>query len=228
MLSKKITSTCGIFLFILLLATLVNAIDFAETVTPDVTVIGSAKGITGNISLISDNKYSTFYGLGESQHHGGSINITLTYNFQEPVDFPSLNYTREMSTGGSSSDTERQIEKVSITNSSGTFVVYERNTVYGGNSGTASGGALANKTIQGSFKQVTKIEFNLYAASSGGSSDRLTRIRIYEIGLEGTIDHDKDDDGVNDTEDCNDNNPNVWKSLQGYVDNDLDGYGTGS
>jgi len=39
---------------------------------------------------------------------------------------------------------------------------------------------------------------------------------------------DNDNDGHFGFEDCNDNNNLVWQNLPGYVDNDLDGYGTGN
>jgi len=38
---------------------------------------------------------------------------------------------------------------------------------------------------------------------------------------------DRDGDGFYD-DDCNDNNPEIWQNLKGYLDNDEDGYGTGN
>jgi len=163
--------------------TLISGDDYTETVTPNVSIRSSSSKIAGDTSLINDNNLSSFYGIGESQHHGGSASMNLTYDFSSPVNLASIKYTRSLATGGSSSDTERQIEKVIVWDNLGERVVYDRNVVYGGNSGTAAGGLLETKTIDGPFNGLTKVEINLYASSSGGSSDRLTRIRLYEVSI---------------------------------------------
>lgn len=184
---KKTLTTLTITTLILFSISFISAIDFTETISPNIFIKSSSTHIAGDISLIKDNDISTFYGIGENQHHGGSANMTLTYIFPEAVNIENINYTRSMYTAGSSSDTERQIEKVTIWDSSGQTVIYDRNVVYGGSSGTATGGKLDTKNIQGSFNNVEKIEFSLYASSSGGSSDRFTRIRLYEIDIKGNL-----------------------------------------
>jgi len=160
-----------------------DGIDYAETVSPNVIITSSATGVAGDISLIKDNNYSTFYGIGENQHHNGYANMSLTYVFSDLVNLDNITYTRSITTAGASSDTEKQIEKVIVWDNSGERVVYDRNIVYGGNSGTAPGGSLENKTIEGPFNGVSKIEFYFYAYSHGASSDRFTRIRIYELSI---------------------------------------------
>ncbi|MFH1710997.1 MAG: MopE-related protein [Nanoarchaeota archaeon] len=39
---------------------------------------------------------------------------------------------------------------------------------------------------------------------------------------------DNDEDGVFNDTDCDDDNPNVWQNLAGYIDSDKDGYGSGN
>jgi len=154
--------------------------------TPNVTLRQSKLLKTaGNISFISDGDISTFYGVGENEHYGGWVNLSLVYNFANPVNIQEINYTREMRTSGSSSDTEKQIEKVIVWDSSGQHTAYQRNVTYRGGSGTAPGGKLENKSISGPFNEIIKVEFGFYASSSGGSSDRFTRIRLYDLDISG-------------------------------------------
>jgi len=156
-----------------------HTIDYADINTPVVTITKSMSGgLSGDNSYINDNNYINYLGIGEAEHYGGWVNLTVVYTFASPVSFDNIIYKRSFNTWGSSSDTETQREKISVWNASGQRVVYNRDITTGGDLLIIDA---VNNTITDSFNEITKIEMNFYAKSSGGSSDRFTRVRLYEI-----------------------------------------------
>ncbi|MGM5484087.1 MAG: hypothetical protein ACQER9_04195, partial [Nanobdellota archaeon] len=139
---------------------------------------------SGNNNVINDGDISSYY---EINGGGSKSHIYVTYKFDNPVNFNGLSYFRHMSTGGSSSDLEEHKEQVFVYKGSDKDKIFERDESYSSDSGALQ--VDGKKKIDYEFKEVTKIEIKLEVDSSGGSSDRETRIHLYEVDFPCLEDH---------------------------------------
>jgi len=238
MQTKKILSILGIFVFSLVLV--LNLVSAETNYALDASVSVSKYTLTGHdsiwymndASIFNDGNTNSYQGFGyrDSDYHGavGSYSVTLT--FPQTMNLNKIEYVRN-------NHPARDLACIDSTSGeplTKDYCSYERIAIkYSGSSDwtplkNMHGGNDSIQTIayKGVFNNVDAIKLEVYSINDHSNS-LWKYSRIYEILAFGPATLvDNDHDGVFNDSDCNDNNPNVWRFLQGYVDSDGDSFGS--